>query len=90
VGTFHADAHPLHGITCVVETRGPRTWVGRVDRWTEEGLVLLDADLHEEGAAGPSRDAWLARVAAVGPWPRHPRAVVPAAEVVRATPLGAG
>lgn len=83
MGTFHADAHALHGITCVVETRGPRLYVGRVHDVTDEGVVLHDADVFEDPppGAGPTREAYLARAVAVGVWPRHRTLVVPTAEV---------
>ena len=31
MGTFHHDKHELHGITVVVDTEGPKVFVGRCD-----------------------------------------------------------
>ena len=81
MGTFHQDAHALHGITCVVDLRGPRVLVGRVDTADEREVVLLDVDVHEEGPGTPTKDEWVRRTAQVGPWRRHARVAVPAGEV---------
>jgi hypothetical protein len=81
VGTFHRDAHALHGITCVVDLVGPRVLVGRVDTLDERGLVLLDVDAHEERPGGPTKDEYVRTAARVGTWKKHDRVVVPAAEI---------
>jgi hypothetical protein len=89
VGTFHSDKGELHGITVVVHTRGSRTYVGRCDTVDAAGVHLLDADVHEEGAAeGGGRQAWLERAVRVGVWPRHPRLLVPAQDVASIRRLG--
>lgn len=93
MGTFHADAHELHGITCVIETTGPRTFVGRVDTIDGRGIVILDADLYEEGLhedvpGASTKAAWIEKAARVGHWPRHPRVVVPVADVASVRRLG--
>lgn len=88
MGTFHADAHELHGITCVVETTGPRTFIGRVDTVDGRGVVILDADLHEATAGAATKAQWIEKAARIGHWPRHPRVVVPVAEVASVRRLG--
>ena len=88
MGTFHSDAHELHGITCVVDTTGPLVIVGRVDHEEAGGLVMLDADVHEEAPDGPSKIEWVAKAAKFGHWPRHPRVVVPLADVASIRRLG--
>jgi hypothetical protein len=88
VGTFHHGKGDLHGITVVVDTRGPRVWVGRCDSVTAEGVLLLDADAHEEGPGVESKARWLARAAAVGVWGRLGRVLVPAADVASVRRLG--
>jgi hypothetical protein len=88
VGTFHADAHPLHGITCVVEWGPSRVAVGRVHGVEGLSLVLHDADLWEDGPSSPPRADFLSRAAAVGVWPRHRRLDVPASEVLSVRRLG--
>jgi hypothetical protein len=81
VGTFHRDAHALHGITCVVDLRGPRVLVGRVDTIDDAAVVLLDVDVHEERPGGPTKDDYVRNAARVGTWKKHDRLVVPAADV---------
>ena len=88
MGTFHPDSHELHGITCVIETNGPRTFVGRVDTIDARGVVVLDADLHEEAPGQSTKAAWIEKSARIGHWPRHPRVVVPVADVAAIRRLG--
>lgn len=88
MGTFHQDTHALHGITCVVETRGARLYVGRVHEAGPDGVLLHDVDVFEEVAGGPTKAAYLARAAQVGVWVRHKSFVVPAADVTSIRRLG--
>ena len=88
MGTFHQDRGELHGITVVVDTPGPRVYVGRCDTIDAQGIVLLDADLHEDGMGGRSKQDWVQRAAMVGVWARHPRLVVPLGEVASIRKLG--
>lgn len=81
MGTFHHDKGELHGITVVVDTHGPRVYVGRCDTVTPRGVVLLDGDVHEAGPEGPTKDAWVEKAARVGVWKTFDREVVPASEV---------
>ena len=88
MGTFHHDTHELHGITCVVATRGPRTWIGRVDTVDERGVLLRDADLHDADVPGAApREEFLRKAARFGHWPRHPGVIVPVDEVLDVTRL---
>jgi hypothetical protein len=89
LGTFHRDTEPLHGITVVVETHGPLALIGRFDATTPEGIVLHDADVHDQGP-GPERVRWLDQARRLGHWPRHPRLVVPTADVTTVYRLAAG
>jgi hypothetical protein len=88
MGTFHHDTHPLHGITCVVDTHGPMVIVGRVDHEEADGLVLLDADVFETGPGTATKDEFVTKAARFGHWPRHPRIVVGAADVASIRRLG--
>jgi hypothetical protein len=88
VGTFHHDKHALHGITVVVDTSGPRVFVGRCDDIDAEGVILLDADVHEDGQGGRSKQEWLQRAAKYGVWKKHDRVVVPSSEVKSVVRLG--
>ncbi|MGE0192514.1 MAG: hypothetical protein AB7T63_10795 [Planctomycetota bacterium] len=93
MGTFHHDKGDLHGITVVVDTPGPLVYVGRCDTITPEGVILLDADVHDAslpGSAGApvSKEAYLKRAAAWGVFKRHDRVVVPHADVASVRRLG--
>lgn len=88
MGTFHNDKGPLHGITVVVETTGPRVYVGRCDEETREGILLLDADHHDDGADGKSTSDYLRFAARYGIFKKHDRVTVPRAEILKVTPLG--
>lgn len=81
MGTFHDGLGELHGITVVVDTHGGRVLAGRCHSMDEREIVLLDADLLEEGAGGPAGREWIRRAAQFGVWARHGRLVVPMSEV---------
>ena len=88
MGTFHHDAHALHGITCAVDLVGPRLLVGRIDTIEGGTVVLLDVDVHEDRAGGVTKAEYLARAAKFGTWKKHDRLAVPLAEVASIRPLG--
>jgi hypothetical protein len=88
MGTFHHDKGELHGITVVVDTQGPQIWVGRCDTMTDTEIILLDADVHEEGSDGLSKDDFVGKTARFGHWSRHPRVVLPRDQVSRVQRLG--
>lgn len=88
MGTFHHDKGELHGITVVVDTHGPRVYVGRCDTVTPQGVVLLDGDVHTETRDGPTKDAWVAKAARVGVWKRFDREIVPSGDVASIRRLG--
>ena len=88
MGTFHQDKSELHGITVVVDTDGPEVYVGRCDDMDEREVILLDADLHEEGPDTPSKQEYVEKAARFGVWKKHDRVIVPTNEVASITPLG--
>ena len=88
MGTFHDDKGELHGITVVVLTSGERVYVGRCDEVTPEGVILLDADHHDEGDGGKSNEQYLETAAKYGVFKKHDRIVVPTDEVFSVTRLG--
>ena len=88
MGTFHSGKGGYHGITIVVDTKGPRVYVGRCDTVDAEGVHLLDADVHEEGAGAPTKDEWVRQASRYGVWARLPAVTVPAAEVAAIRRLG--
>ena len=84
---FHPGHSELHGITVVVETNGPLTYVGRYDSQDERGVHMLDVGVHD-GAEGGSKDEYVSKSATFGIRTVHKHLVVPADQVVRITPLG--
>jgi hypothetical protein len=84
---FHPGHSELHGVTVVVETNGPLTYVGRYDSEDERGVHMLDVGVHDD-AAGHSKDEYVSRSAKFGIRATHKHLVVPAEQVVRITPLG--
>ncbi len=73
MGTFHDDKHELHGITVVVDTKGPEIWIGRCDDMDEHQILLVDADVHRDGDGGRSKDDYVQRAASLGVWKKHDR-----------------
>jgi hypothetical protein len=85
---FHPGHHALHGITVVLETHGPRTYLGRFDSEDERGVHLLDVGVHDESRSGGSKQEYIRRGAKFGIKVEHKQLVIPRAEVLRLTPLG--
>ena len=85
---FHPGHHELHGTTVVLETRGPRTYVGRFDTADAQGVHLLDVGVHDAAAGGPSKEEYIRRSAKFGVRSEHKHVLVPGGEVTRITPLG--
>jgi hypothetical protein len=83
---FHPGHAELHGITVIVETNGPLTYVGRYDSQDERGVHMLDVGVHDE-AAGSSREEYLKKSLKFGIRTEHKHLVVPADQVVRITRL---
>ena len=48
LGTFHHDKGDLHGITVLVTTKGPESWIGRCDTMLGDHVILFGADRHHE------------------------------------------
>lgn len=89
MGTFHTGKGDLHGMTVVVDTHGTEVWVGRCDTVLPEGVVLLDADVHDVASSEATKDDFVAQAARVGVWKKHDRVLVPAAQVASIRRLGA-
>ncbi len=84
---FHPGHHELHGITVVVETHGPETYVGRFDSEDERGVHLLDVAVHD-GGQDPSKAEYIRRSAKFGVRAERKHVVVSKTAVARITPLG--
>jgi hypothetical protein len=85
---FHPGHSELHGITVVVETSGPHTYVGRYDSQDEHGVHMLDVGVHDERAAAVSKDEYIRKSAKFGIRSEHKHLVVPTGEVRRVVRLG--
>jgi len=85
---FHPGHHELHGVTVVVDTAAPLTYVGRFDTEDAAGVHLLDVGVHD-AATGGTREDFVRRSARFGVRSDRKHLVVPLAEVARITPLGA-
>ena len=88
MGTFHEDTHELHGITVVVDTVGEEVYIGRCDDMNEQGILLLDVDLHKDGEEGRTKEDYVQRAAQFGIWKKFQRLVIPAPEVASVRRLG--
>ena len=88
MGTFHDHKSPLHGITVVVDTKGPKVFVGRCDDEDQEKVILVDADSHDDGAGGKSKADYIKRAAKFGVWKKFEHLVIPRADVQSITRLG--
>jgi hypothetical protein len=88
MGTFHHDRSPLHGITVAVDTRGAAIYIGRCEDMDDETIVLVDVDVHQDGADGRSKAAYLQRAAKFGTWKKHDRLALPMSQVAWVKPLG--
>ena len=84
---FHPGHAELHGVTVVVETQGPRTYVGRYDREDEHGIHMLDVGIHDEQTGG-LKEEYLRRSAKFGVRTEHRHVIIPPDQVVRITRLG--
>lgn len=72
--------HPLHGITVVVDTAGPRVYIGRYHSESDGVILLHDADVRDVGDA-EEKAAYLARSARFGVFKNTAHVRVPRAEV---------
>lgn len=93
MGTFHHGKGELHGITVVVDLNDSRVYVGRCDTVLPEGVVLLDADMHDESASAEggepvTKAAYLENARKFGVWKKYDRIVVPADDVKSVVRLG--
>jgi iron-sulfur cluster assembly accessory protein len=88
MGTFHNDKSALHGITVVVDTTGPKVYVGRCDDEDSDKVILVDADVHEAGQNGKSKADYVNRAAKFGVWKKFDHIVIPRNEVASIKRLG--
>lgn len=87
MGTFHDNLGELHGITVAVETRANQAVVGRCHEANDQHVIILDADVHEEGADEVTNADWLRKAARWGVFPKHKVLKLDRAHVTSITPL---
>jgi len=87
MGTFHTDKHELHGITVVVDTVGDEIYIGRCDDMNDQGVLLLDVDVHKDGDGGKSKAEYVERAARFGIWKKFQRLVIPSQSVASVSRL---
>jgi hypothetical protein len=85
---FHPGHSELHGVTVIVETTGSRTYVGRFDSQDEHGVHMLDVGIHDEVAAGLSKEEFIRKSAKFGIRSEHRHLIVPSHDVLRVVRLG--
>lgn len=88
MGTFHQGKSELHGITVVVDTTGPEIVVGRCDDEDDRGIFLNEADVHQEGESGRSKEDYVKRVSMLGFWKKHDRLFIPRDKIASIRRLG--
>jgi hypothetical protein len=86
---FHPGHAELHGITVVLETHGPLTYVGRYDSEDAAGVHLLDVGVHDGSAESMSKEEYVRRSAKFGIRSDHKHLVVPTNQVAQIIRLGA-
>ena len=73
--------HPMHGFTVVVDTAGPRVYIGRYHSETEGSVRLHDADVRDPGT-GEAKTAYLARSARMGVFKNADHVLIPRSDIV--------
>ena len=84
---LHPGHHELHGITVVVETTGPLTYVARFDTADERGIHLLNIATHDPSSATLPLEKFLARTRKFGVKAERKYLLLPADQVSRVTRL---
>ncbi|MCC7141875.1 MAG: hypothetical protein IT349_07195 [Candidatus Eisenbacteria bacterium] len=72
---------PLHGLTVVIDTAGPRVYIGRFDHEDEQGILLMDADVRDLESV-EAKVPYVRKSAKFGVWKNTDRIKVPHSEVV--------
>ena len=77
MGTFHQNRGELHGVTVIVDTTGPEIFVGRCNDMDDRGILLFEADVHNDGEGGRSKEDYVRRVSQLGFWKKYDRLLIP-------------
>jgi hypothetical protein len=71
----------FHGLTVVVDTSGPRLYIGRFDVEDERGVLLRDVDVRDL-PEDVTKEAYIARTAKFGVFKNTDHIRVPVDEIV--------
>ncbi|MFI5234664.1 MAG: hypothetical protein ACHQXA_03045 [Gemmatimonadales bacterium] len=82
---FHPGHPELHGVTVVVDTVGPKTYIGRFDRVENGGMQLLNVATHDPDAG--TREEFVRRSLKFGVRLDLKHLVLPEADVTGLVPL---
>ena len=85
---LHPGHHELHGVTVILETTGPETYVGRFDVQDQRGVHLLDVAVHDAATSPQPLEEFLARTIRFGVRAERKHLIVPAHQVARIQRLG--
>jgi hypothetical protein len=85
---FHPGHQELHGITVVLETTGPVTYVGRFDNEDARGVHLLNVAEHHRASSPYPLEEFLVRTQQFGVKAERKHLVVPSSLVGRIRKLG--
>ena len=84
----HADRTPLHGITVVVNTNGPKLYIGRCHEEDAQRVLLMNAVVFEDGQDGKSKQEWITHTAKFGFFAAIDSITVPRDQVAEIIKLG--
>ena len=84
---FHPGHDELHGMTVVLLTDGPRTYVGRWDSVQDGMIHMVGVSMHEKDRDQRSREDFLTETKTYGIAVQFPRLTVPEKEVKRVVKL---
>lgn len=84
----HPNRSEFHGMTIVVDTNGPKVYIGRCLDQDDREVRFFSADVYEDGQNGRSKENWVRHAARVGVWGRQRGVTVPMNEVASIRLLG--
>ena len=68
-------------MTVVLDTAGPKAYVGRFDQALGDYYVVNDVDIFSPSPETGTKEAWLVQAARYGVWVKQKQYYVPAAEI---------
>jgi hypothetical protein len=84
---FHPGHDDYHGITVVLYTSGPRTFIGRWDQVMDGMIRIVGATMHDGKDPAKPMDVWVQETKKYGVPPDFPQLMIPKSEVTKVVPL---